>query len=127
VGYLIDTSVLVAIERQQLTRDVLTEEAAISVITVSELLHGTHRATPPHRTVRRAGVDRVLSEFPVIDVTLPVAQVHAEIWAALEQQGTPVGGNDLWIGATAIAHGLGVLTRNAREFARIPGLRVVPA
>ena len=45
--------------------------------------------------------------------------------ARLPCQGTRLGDHDLWIGATAITRGLGVLTRYDRDFARIPGLRVV--
>ena len=34
------------------------------------------------------------------------------------------GANDMWIAATALAHAQPLLTRNAREFARVPGLQV---
>lgn len=125
MGVLIDTSVLVAIERGQIAPTVTTEEAAISVITMSELLHGVHRATGAHRIRRRAMVDATLEEFAVFDITEPVARVHAEVWSELERSGTRLGDHDLWIGATAITHGLGVLTLNVRDFLRIPGLRVV--
>ena len=40
----------------------------------------------------------------------------------LEQEGTPIGANDLLIASTALAHELTVATRNRREFARVPGL-----
>jgi len=36
-----------------------------------------------------------------------------------------MGAHDLWIAATALAHGFGVATRNAREFERVRGLRVI--
>ena len=35
-----------------------------------------------------------------------------------------IGGNDLWIAATAVAHGVPVVTRNARHYRRVPGLDV---
>jgi tRNA(fMet)-specific endonuclease VapC len=53
------------------------------------------------------------------------ARVHADVWATLERTGDVPGAHDLWIAATALAHGLGVATRNARDFTRVPGLRVV--
>jgi predicted nucleic acid-binding protein len=53
--------------------------------------------------------------------------VHAEIWAALTARGVPIGAHDLWIAATALGHGLGVATRNASHYDRVPGLRVVTA
>jgi predicted nucleic acid-binding protein len=126
MGVLIDTSVLVAIERGVLALEALPkEDAGISVITVSELLHGVHRATGANRLRRRAMVDAVLARFLAFDVSSLVARVHAEIWSELERTGTRIGGHDLWIGATAITHGLGVVTLDARDFMRIPGLRVV--
>ena len=60
-----------------------------------------------------------------IPITEPVARVHAELWAELAQRGQLIGAHDLWIGATAVAHGLGVATRNVADFERVPGLRVV--
>ena len=60
-----------------------------------------------------------------IPITEQVARVHADIWSDLAERGQPVGAHDLWIAATAIAHGLGVATRNSVHFERVPGLRVV--
>jgi tRNA(fMet)-specific endonuclease VapC len=101
------------------------EEWGISVITVSELLHGIHRATGAARTRRQAWVEALLAGAEAVPITTPVARVHAEVWASLAEQGALIGQHDLWIGATALAHGLGVVTRNERDFARVPGLRVV--
>jgi tRNA(fMet)-specific endonuclease VapC len=51
--------------------------------------------------------------------------VHAGVWAELAGRGEIIGSHDLWIAATALAHGLGIATRNAAEFERVPGLRVL--
>ncbi len=61
-----------------------------------------------------------------VPITAAIARAHAEIWAGLEAAGTPIGAHDLWIAATAVAHGYGVVTSSTRDFARVPGLRVVP-
>jgi tRNA(fMet)-specific endonuclease VapC len=47
------------------------------------------------------------------------------LWASLVERGAVIGQHDLWIGATALTHGLGVVTGNERDFARLPGLRVL--
>jgi tRNA(fMet)-specific endonuclease VapC len=99
----------------------------MSVITVSELLHGLHRATGAVRARRRAWVEALLGSAEAVPITTPVARVHAEVWASLAEQGALIGQHDLWIGSTALTHGLGVVTRNERDFARVPGLRVVAA
>jgi len=103
------------------------EDRAISVITVSELLHGVHRARGGARTRRRAFVEHLLAGLEAIPITESVARVHAEVWARLADRGAVIGAHDLWIAATALAHGFGVVTGNAPDFERVPGLRVIGA
>ena len=54
-----------------------------------------------------------------------MVRIHAAIWSGLADRGEPIGAHDLWIAATAIAHGLAIATRNRTHFDRIPGLRVI--
>lgn len=129
MAVLIDTSVLVNAERrgQSLDRAIGDDERAISAITVSELLHGVHRATDERIRVRReAFVEHLLASIEALPVTMAVARAHASVWASLERKGTLIGAHDLWIGATALAHGMRVATANPGEFERIPGLTVAP-
>jgi tRNA(fMet)-specific endonuclease VapC len=131
LAVLIDTDLLVDLERGIANPEVDTaigdEERAISVITVSELLHGVHRAGGALRTRRRAFVEHLLAGMRAIEISEPVARVHADVWAQLAARGELIGAHDLWIAATALAHGLGVATGNGEEFARVPGLRVIAA
>ena len=131
MAVLIDTDLLVDLDRGVANPDVEKaigdENRAISVITVGELLHGVHRATGARRTGRRAYVEHLLAYLHAIPITERVARVHADVWAQLVSRGQLVGAHDLWIAATALAHGLGVATGNADEFRRIPGLRVIAA
>ena len=131
MAVLIDTDLLVDQERgvrspavEQLLGD---EQRAISVITVSELLHGVHRATGDVRARRSAFVEYLLAGLRAIPITEPVARAHAGIWAQLTDRDQVIGAHDLWIAATALAHGLGVATANAADFERVPGLRVIAA
>ena len=129
MALLIDTDLLIDLERGgggSPTEELLGDEGrAISVITVSELLHGVLRAHGAVRARRRAFVEHVLGGLQAIPITEPVARVHADIRAELANRGEPIGAHDLWIAATALAHGLGVATRNAARFRRVAGLRVV--
>lgn len=130
MALLIDTSVLVDAERHGLSieGDFDTETATISVVTASELLHGVHRANEEGVRARRAAfVEGLLAALDPLPVTLPVARAHARIWAELEQGGKMIGAHDMWIAATAVAHGLDVLTANVAEFERVPGLTVIAA
>jgi tRNA(fMet)-specific endonuclease VapC len=126
---LIDTDLLIDRERGAGTPEVEAvlgdEERAISVITVSELLHGALRGGAAQRARRRAFVEHLLAGFEALPVTEPIARVHAEIWAGVAARGHLIRAHDLWIAATALTHGLGVATRNAMDFGRVAGLRVV--
>jgi tRNA(fMet)-specific endonuclease VapC len=131
VAVLIDTDMLVDLERGVVIPEVESaigdEDRAISVITVSELLHGVHRASGAQRTRRRAFVEHVLGGMRAIEITEQIARVHADVWAQLAAKGQLIGAHDLWIAATAVTHGMSVATGNADEFLRVPGLRVITA
>jgi len=131
VALLIDTDLLIDLERgmgNPAADDLLgDEECAISVITVSELLHGALRAEGARRARRRAFVEHLLATLEAIPITEAVARLHADIWSDLANRGAVIGAHDLWIAASALAHGLGVATRNAADFQRVEGLRVVAA
>jgi tRNA(fMet)-specific endonuclease VapC len=126
LAFLIDTSVLVGLERAggtALLAEIEDETSFISAITASELLHGVERAADEGRRARRqAFVERVLDAIPVLPFDLEAARVHARIWAALLRRGTGIGAHDLLIAATALSRDLVVLTYDARELGRVEGL-----
>lgn len=131
MGTLIDTSVLIAIQRGQLDPQLLQpadddEPIAISAITASELLHGVHRLTGAvARTRAERFIERLLDAIPVIPFDLDVARVHARLDAELSSQGAAVGDADLMIAATAVWLDYRVATRDLRSFPEIKGLDVV--
>lgn len=130
VATLIDASILIAAKRGRLDWDRVlaehaAEETALAAITASEILHGVHRAPSARtRTRRDAFVEQLLTKLPVIPFDLLAARVHARVWAELAAKGVGVGVHDLLIGATALAIGGRVATRDLRSFPRIPGLEV---
>lgn len=70
-------------------------------------------------------MEHLLVEIDAIPVTSRVARTHAEIWTDLAQRGDVIGAHDLWIAATALAHGFEVPAGNRPHFGRMPSLRVV--
>lgn len=122
MAILVDTSVLIDVERgvAALLPD---EEHAIAAITASELLHGVHRARLAERARREAFVEGLLADLPAVPFTLPIARVHARLWAELAAAGRVPGAHDLIIAATAIALDWPLLTLDRRAFTRIRGLR----
>jgi tRNA(fMet)-specific endonuclease VapC len=121
VAVLIDTDLLIELEKGGSEIEALLgeEDRAISVITVSELLHGVHRAQGAIRARRNAFVEHLLAGFQAIPI------VHADIWSGLAERGELIGAHDLWIAATAVANGLTLATHNNTHFARVPGLQVI--
>jgi tRNA(fMet)-specific endonuclease VapC len=130
MGVILDTSVLIAAERELFQIDAFVagreeEPFGLSVISVAELLHGVHRADGRARRIRRgAFVEKVIDLFPVFPFDIPAARVYAQIWADLQRRGKMIGAHDLMIGSTALALGFGLVTFNKRDFAKIPGLKV---
>jgi tRNA(fMet)-specific endonuclease VapC len=130
VGVLIDTSILIGYERGKLNLPAQTAnreeaEAFVSVITVSELLHGAHRAVDSGVKARRfAFIEGLLTRFAVLEIDLETARAHAQLWAMLTGKGQMIGVHDSWLAATCIARDLTLATANVREFERVPGLRV---
>lgn len=128
---MVDASVCIRFERRgipvNLTVGQPSEDVFISVVTVSELLVGVHRADSEARRKRRSEfVEAILAGVSVLDFTIAVARRHAEIYGALSQQGRLIGAHDMIIAATALYHNMSLLTENAEEFSRVVGLRVIP-
>lgn len=131
MGLMVDTNVFIRFEKHGKASDFSawdpSQSVFVSVVTVAELLMGVHRADTPQRRERRSAfVEAVISGVGVLEFTLPVARIHAEIGAHLAQVGQMIGAHDLIIAATAKYHDLSLLTDNAQEFSRVAGLRVFP-
>lgn len=128
MAVLIDTSVLVAAEREVITLDhwiQADESYAISVVTGGELLHGVHRASGRRAQARSSFVEGLLASLDPIPIDLLVARAYGRASAELARAGSPVDANDLWIASTAIAHGFQLLAFDG-DFDRIPGVQRVP-
>jgi len=88
----------------------------------AELLYGARRSARVEFNLKR------LEYFAAPLQSLPFddrcAHDYGVIRADLAAQGTPIGANDLMIGAIARAHDLILVTHNTKEFSRVAGLRV---
>ena len=130
MGILIDSSVLIHFERagtdvSRYVKGREEEDAFLSVVSASEILHGVHRAVDQKTKAKRlAFVESVLAALPVLVIDLETARSHSQLWADLARQGNMIGVHDSWLAATCLAHGLRLATRNLREFKRVPGLDV---
>lgn len=67
---------------------------------------------------------RLCRPYPVLPWTAEIAWQYGEVYRALAAKGQLLGDNDMWIAATALAHGFGLVTSNDAEFGRVPRLAV---
>jgi len=130
MGVIFDTSVLIGLERvsSRLDKFILGREGelfGISAITVSELLHGVHRAdSEKRRIIREAFVEKIIEVFAVFPFDLGAARIYAGIWASLAKRGKVVGAHDLIIAATCISLGFSLATLDLRDYGLIEGLNI---
>jgi tRNA(fMet)-specific endonuclease VapC len=100
-------------------REVGTAEVCTSIIVAAELRFGAVKK----QSLRLMGrIEEALDGIQVLPFAAPADAEYARLRAMLERRGQPIGGNDLFIAAHALALGCCVVTGNTREFARIEGL-----
>ncbi len=92
-----------------------------SIIVAAELRYGCARSGS--NRLRKA-VEDLLGEIKVLPFDVPADGAYGAIRTELEAAGKPIGGNDLLIAAHAHAADATIVTANANEFKRVPGLKV---
>ncbi|MBY0527717.1 MAG: type II toxin-antitoxin system VapC family toxin [Gemmataceae bacterium] len=97
-----------------------TGSVGLCSIVVGELLFGARRSSQVAQNLAR--VQAFCNQFRSLPFDDPAAGEYSIIRAHLASLGTPIGPNDLFIAAIALAHGLTLVTHNTAEFSRVPGL-----
>ena len=125
--YLLDANIFIAaLNRQAAVLERLEQLPSsallMSAIVLGELEFGAEKSVYGERT--RARLAALIDRMPLIGIDRATALSYARLRAVLERQGTPIGANDMWIAAQALALGATVVTDNEREFRRVPGLNV---
>ena len=135
MGLILDSSVIIPAERRGETVERLIErilratgdqDAALSAVGLTELVHGIYRApTPDIRSRRETYLNELLADLTVYPYTREIALLAGKLDGEQQSRGIVIPFADLLIGATALALGYSVLTVNVRHFGRIPGLPIV--
>jgi tRNA(fMet)-specific endonuclease VapC len=97
-------------------------EIAIPAVVLYELEVGIAKSTKA--TQRRRQLDALTSLVSILHFHGAAARRSAEIRAALESAGTPIGPMDTLIAGTALSHGAILVTHNTAEFSRVGGLQL---
>lgn len=88
----------------------------------AKLIYGARKSAKVAENLAR--YEQALAPFVCLPFDDAAADHYGFLRAQLESAGTPIGGNDLQIAAIALAERCVLVTRNRREFERIPGLAV---
>ena len=128
--YVLDTNILIYLIRntpvsvgERINALPASDRLCMSFVSWAELLKGAERSTRKVEALRqmellRRGIPVVYPDGPAI------CAEYARHAVRLRLAGTPIGGNDLWIAAHALAEKAVLVTNNVREFERVEGLRV---
>ena len=100
-------------------------DLAVPAIVVYELKYGLNRLPDEASRPRLQALDTLLQSVWKLPFDDGCADVAASLRASLERQGTPIGPMDTLIAATALHHRAPLVTRNVKEFSRVPELNVI--
>ena len=98
-------------------------DVGVPAIVEYELRYGLLRLPSGAATSRLAALVMFLQPLQILPFDSECAALAASIRADLETVGTPIGAHDTLIAATVLRHKATLVTRNIREFARVPDLQ----
>jgi tRNA(fMet)-specific endonuclease VapC len=123
---LLDTNICIALLKgdaavRTLVRGTGLNQLGIPAIVFAELAYGVQKSK--QKAAALLAYEELERTYRAVDFDSKAAIEYGRIRALLREKGTTIGPNDLLIAATAISCGAELVTRNVREFSRVPGLR----
>ena len=132
MGFLIDTSLWIAIERGRLSAadiHAITQQEPIylSPVNLAEVRFGIELMKDAKQKQRAMTALRRMRRKPWLRITGETAEVFGMIAAKLTQagRGADFRIQDLWLAAQAIQRDFTVLASNTKDFKDVPGLKWV--
>lgn len=132
MGWLIDTSLWIAVERgahaaadiHAITRQ---EPIYLSPVNLAEIRFGLELLKPGPLKHRAMAMLRRLRRKPQLRITVETGDTFGMLAAKLRTAGKNphVRVNDLWLAAQAVQGDFRLLTSNGKDFADVPGLQMV--
>jgi tRNA(fMet)-specific endonuclease VapC len=102
----------------------MADEIGLSSVVLGELLAGFAVGSREAQNRRELATFLDSPRVDVLPVTTDTATFYATVFALLRRKGRPIPTNDLWIAATALEHGLSLVTSDV-HFREIEGLRLI--
>ena len=126
--YLIDTNTCIAFLNQknksvvEKMSETKSSDIFLCRVIQAELYYGAYHSQKRESNLEK--LENFFNEVNILDFNDVVAQTYGQIRHDLASVGTPIGSNDLFIAATALAHNVTLVTNNEREFSRIESLNI---
>lgn len=126
--YLLDTNICIYITKQKPAsvlkkfETIAPDSAKMSIITYGELHFGATKSSMPEKN--EILLQELTQYIQPIALPLDSAKHYGKIRHLLQTKGSPIGANDMWIAAHALAIDAILVTNNTREFSRIPHLKI---
>jgi tRNA(fMet)-specific endonuclease VapC len=125
--YLLDTNVVADLVRNPGGRaaarvsEVGDGSVATSIIVAAEIRYGLAKRSSASLL---AQTEAVLSGLPILPFEQPAEEAYGALRADLESRGRPIGANDMFIAAHALALRCTLVTDNVREFSQVRSLQI---
>lgn len=97
-------------------------DIAVSCINLFELEYGMAKSV--NSTLMARYLHEICLRYTVLDFDQAAARQAGQVRAHLQSLGTPIGPYDMQVAGVALSQNLTLVTRNTREFIRVPGLRL---
>lgn len=125
--YMLDTNIVIYTikNKPQPVRETFKRhqgQMCISTVTLGELIYGAERSAQPERNL--ADIEGLAARLDVSPFDTEAATHFGQLRAELYRSGNPIGPYDMMIAGHARSLGLILVTNNANEFSRVPGLRI---
>jgi tRNA(fMet)-specific endonuclease VapC len=125
--YLLDTNILTELARNpfghcsQRLKQVSDELVFTSVVVAGEVEFGISKFRA-FKLLRQ--MERIMETIEVQALPLGAIAPYSKLRVDLETRGVPIGENDLWIAAHALAEDAVLVSNNLREFSRVQNLKL---
>ena len=130
MGFLIDTSLWIAVERGTLSAadiHIITKQAPVflSPINLAEIRFGIELMSDAKQKQRATATLRRMRRKPLLRITAETAEVFGVLAAKLVKlgRGHKFRVQDLWLASQTVQHKFTLLTSNAKDFMDIPDLK----
>jgi len=126
--YFLDTCICVEFLRGRLQygynlmRQGRPEDFQLPSIVVAELCYGAEHSSAPER--ERTVIEAFVGSFGIAPFDAASAREYGRLRQKLGEQGQLIGDRDMMIASCALANRATLVSRNIKEFQRVPGLRL---